>query len=400
MSMMITFLLLCSVVSICLYLVGVASALIHLRRRKRTYADLALPPISLLKPLKGLEENLEQCLRSFFEQDYPGEIEIVFASAQRDDPAMAVARRVAAAYPRVPARFVLSNESWGLNPKVSNLHGALSAARHDLVLQTDANVSASRDYVRRIVSELIGEHASLLSSVVSGVGERSVGAAMENLQLSAFVAPACCAALVVAGIPCVIGKSILFRQSELRALGGLELVKDSLAEDFLLGNHYVEQGKKVLLSATPIRNVNVAIGIERSLKRHARWLKMRVVINPFAFLGDLFANPIAIVGLSFAALDFRSEAGLALVGTVALKTLVDGLLASRVRGAPVKFVHALCVPLKDVLMLGVWLYAIFSRSVDWRGIRFRIGPGTQLLRDDGNLPVRVLRRLLSVEPTN
>jgi ceramide glucosyltransferase len=397
---MITLLLACSLFSLCFYFVGVTSAFIHLRRRKRAYADRVLPPLSLLKPVKGLEEHLESCLRSFFEQDYPGELEIVFASAQRDDPAMVVARRVAEDYPHVAVRFILTNENWGLNPKVSNMQGALAAARHDLVLQTDANVWAPRDYLRSIVSELIGEHASLLSSLVSGVGERSIGAAIENLQLSAFVAPACCAAFVVGGVPCVIGKSMLFRKSELRELGGLELVKDSLAEDFLLGRHYEARGKKVLLSATPIRNVNVDIPIERSLKRHARWLKMRAVIHPWAFSADLFANPICMVALTFAALDFQREVGLALLATVTLKTVTDGFMIAAIRGVRMRVGHVLCVPLKDVLMLSVWCYAIFSRSVDWRGIRFRIGAGTQLLPDEGNLPVRVLRRLLSVETTN
>jgi ceramide glucosyltransferase len=395
--MMEKLLLACSLFSIAFYLVGVSSAFIHMRRRKRRFDVCALPAISLLKPLKGLEENLEGCLRSFFEQDYPGPLEIVFASAQRDDPAMAVARKLATEYPKVTTRFVLTNESWGLNPKVSNLEGAREAARHDLVLQTDANVWAPRDYVRTIVSELEAEGASLLSSLVSGVGERSLGAAMENLQLSAFVAPACCAAFVVGGVPCVIGKSMLLRKSELRSLGGLELVKDSLAEDFLLGRHYVAQGKKVLLSATPIRNYNGAMPIERSLKRHARWLKMRAVIHPWAFVADLFANPIALVALTTVALDFRPELALALACTMAFKIIIDRILVGLVRGVAMHPLHALCVPLKDALMFAVWCYAIFSRSVEWRGIRFRMGSDSQLLPDEGNLPVRMLRRLLSAE---
>ncbi|MET0340699.1 MAG: glycosyltransferase [Polyangiales bacterium] len=378
-----------------LYVVGMVATLVHLRRRRRDHQVASLPPVSLLKPLKGLEEQLEGCLRSFFEQDYPGAREIVFASGDRDDPALAVARRVAQDYPAVCARFVVSNETWGRNPKVSNLQGALSAATHDLVLQTDANVWAPPDYLRRIVSELLAEDASLLSSLVSGTGERSIGAAMENLQLTAYVAPACCAALVVGGVPCVIGKSMLFRQSELRALGGLELVKDSLAEDFLLGEHYAARGKKVLLSATPIRNVNVDMPIERSLTRHARWLKMRMVIAPTSLLGDLFANPISLSTLTFVASGFDGDVGLALAGVATLKIICDSFLVRLVRGTPVRPVHALLVPVKDLMMLSVWCYALFSRSVEWRGIRFRIGPGTQLLRDEGALPVRMLRRLLA-----
>ncbi|MDB4974330.1 MAG: Ceramide glucosyltransferase [Myxococcaceae bacterium] len=394
--MIITALLVCTVFASCFYVSGIVSALLHVRSRARTLRT-SLPPLSLLKPVKGLEENLDACLRSFFEQSYPGPLELVFASGQRDDPAIAVARALAAEYPAVRTRFVLTNESWGLNPKVSNLQGALMAASHDLVLQTDANVWATPGYAHEIVSELLDEDAALLSSLVTGLGERSTGAAIENLQLTAYVAPACCAALKMGGVPCVIGKSMLFRKSELRALGGLELVKDSLAEDFLLGRHFVESGKKVLLSATPVRNLNVDMRVERSLKRHARWLKMRAVIHPVSFVADFLANPIALALLTFIASDYRPQLGFAALVIALIKTVTDGLMVRVIRGVPMRIQHVLLVPVKDLLMMAVWVYAIFSRSVEWRGIRFRIGSDSQLLPDEGNLPVRVLRRLLSVQ---
>jgi ceramide glucosyltransferase len=395
MSTLTTILLAASAISVTVYCLGVASALVHVRRRAHRREPDRFPAVSLLKPIKGLEENLETCLRSFFEQDYPGAIELVFASAYRDDPGMQVARRVAKDYPLVRARFVMTDENWGLNPKVSNLQGALAAAAHDLVLQTDANVFAPPSYLRDIVSELLYEDASLLSSLVCGIGERSIGAALENLQLTAYVAPGCCAALKLVNIPCVIGKSILVRKSELRALGGLSLVKDSLAEDFLLGRHFENNGRKVLLSATPILNVNVDIPVERSLARHARWFKMRAVIHTPGFTADFFANPIAVALLTLISASFERDLCFLFALLIAFKTVLDGVMVRVIRGVPMKAVHLAWVPVKDTLMFGVWLYAIFSRSVDWRGIRFRIGSDSQLLPDEGALPVRVLRRLLS-----
>jgi ceramide glucosyltransferase len=394
MTTLTSFLLASAALAICVHLGGVLSALLHLRRRNVALPSRELPPISLLKPVKGLEEDLEACLRSFFEQDYAGPLELVFASGSRDDPALVVARRIAADYPEVRARFVLSDENWGFNPKVSNLQGALSAASHDLVLQTDANVWAPRDYVRKIVTELLHEDASLLSSLVTGIGEQSPGAAMENLQLSAYVAPACCTALKVAGVPCVIGKSMLFRKSELKQLGGLELVKDSLAEDFLLGRHYAESGKKVVLSATPIRNVNVDMPIDRSLGRHARWLKMRAVIHVPAFIADFFCNPVALSLLAWLSSGCDGALLAVMCSIVLGKMAVDGLMVRLIRGTPMRLEHLLWAPVKDVLMFGVWTYAIFSRSIEWRGIRFRMGPDSQLMPDRGALPVRLLRRVL------
>jgi ceramide glucosyltransferase len=112
-------------------------------------------------------------------------------------------------------------------------------------------------------------------------------------------------------------------------------------------------------------------------------------------VGDLFSNPIALSVLAFASSGFREDLAALLLVACAAKVLTDSFLVKLIRGTPMRPVHLLLVPFKDVLMLSVWTYALFSRSVEWRGIRFRIGSGTQLLRDEGALPVRMLRRLLS-----
>src|SRR5690606_20502753 len=119
----------------------------------------------------------------------------------------------------------------------------------------------------RIVGELVAENGSLLSSMVVGVDERSPGAAMENLQLSAMIAPSTCFALRYFGVTCVIGKSMLFRRSDLEALGGLEPVKDVLAEDYLLGRAFEKSGRKVILSTTVAENVNRDTTVDRFMSR-------------------------------------------------------------------------------------------------------------------------------------
>jgi ceramide glucosyltransferase len=380
--------------SLVFYGLGIASTVRHLRPAPPHRAPEHWPPISLLKPIKGEEESLEQNLRSFFEQDYPAPFEIVFASTEADDPGMAVARRVAADYPHVATRFVRSDPHFGLNPKVANLAGALDAARHDMVLQSDANVRVHPDYTRRVVAELIAEDASLLTSLVVGVGEKSPGAAMENLQLSAFIAPAVCAALHVAGVSCVIGKSMLLRRSELAELGGLEQVRDILAEDFILGERYQAAGRRVVLSRTTVQNVNERIGLERFLSRHSRWLKMRVVIHLGAFVSDLFANPVTLATLALVTSGFQATWAMLLAALLIIKVTGDAFLMRLTRGRAMRPAFLLLSPIKDLLMGGVWVYSCFSRSVQWRGVKLRFGARSRLRQDDGALPVRMARRLL------
>jgi ceramide glucosyltransferase len=381
--------------AVCFFGVGAWAALRHTRKRIEILPDEALPPVSILKPLKGTEEALAANLGSFFQQDYP-RLEIVFATTSPDDPALEVARAVAAEHPQVPVRFVLSDEDYGLNPKVSNLDGALRAATHELVLQSDANVRAERGYLKKIVSELETEGGALLSSLVVGHGERSIGAAMENLQLSAMVAPSCCFALHFFGVPCVIGKSMLFRKRDVAAVGGLESVKDVLAEDYLLGMALQKAGRKVILSATTAENVNVDITVDRFFARHTRWLKMRAVIHPPAFLADLFANPVGLATTAVVTSGFDPRVLAAALVAVALKMATDRFVIGRTRGVAMAWRHLLAAPLKDLLLLAIFPYAAVSRSIEWRGVRLRMGWGTVLRRDDGSFPVRWSRRAREV----
>lgn len=338
----------------------------------------ALPALTVLKPIKGLEEELELNLRSFFEQAYPAPLQLVFSSTEPADPGIALARRVAADYPQVRVTFVLSDPTFGTNPKVANLAGALREAQHDLVLQSDANVRVRPDYLQEVVREFAERDASMLGSLIAGRGERSAGAALDNIQLTTFTTPGICLANELAGIPCVIGKAMLFRRSELAALGGLPLVKDVLAEDYLLGQIYTRAGKRVILSRLTVDNINCDGPVVRFMSRHARWLKMRVVLHLGGFIADLVSNATFFAFVAFVVSGFRP----AWLGWYALvvtyKMYMDQRMIVRLRGEPLRFAHALCLPLRDLILPCIWAYALCSRTTEWRGQRFRLSRGSLL----------------------
>jgi ceramide glucosyltransferase len=351
-----------------------------LRQIRSTPAEslVALEPLTVLKPIKGLEEELEQNLRSFFEQEYAAPLQFVFASTEAADPGIMLARRIARQYPAVATRFVQSDPTFGINPKVSNLAGALRAAAHDLVLQTDANVRARPGYLQSVVQEMQASGASMLGSLIAASGERSLGAVLDNIQINTFTTPGLCLADRFANIQCVLGKAMMFRRSELDALGGLANVKDVLAEDYVLGQIYVAAGKRVVLSRSRVENINVAAPVSRFLSRHARWLKMRVVVHLGGFVADLLANATFFAFLAFVASGFQPPLAAVYLGVVAYKIALDQRLIEQLRGDRLSFAHALCMPLRDLILPCIWLYAAFSRTTEWRGARFRLGRGSVL----------------------
>lgn len=379
--------------TVLMHLVGMWATWRRTARPRATAAAVPLPQLSLLKPIKGLEEDLEANLRSFLAQDYPAPLQVVFASTEPDDPGVAIARRVAAEYPHVETAFVRSPRGFGLNPKVGNMQGALAEAKHDHVLQSDANVRVHPGYLATMVREYLALDASLLGSLVVGAGEQSLGAAVENLQLTAFTSPGLCMADELAGIHCVLGKAMLFRRSELEALGGLARVKDVLAEDWVLAQIYEQEGKRVALSMTPVENVNVRSGLSRFLSRHARWLKMRAVVSAPGFAADLASNPtpFALAAWLTSAFDLRLFGVLACV--LAYKAFWDRQLLLRLRGHGMGVRQLLATPVRDLALAALWPYALFSRSIEWRGAELRLGAGSHLRLDTGTLPRRLLRRL-------
>lgn len=374
-----TVLLACAAVALVVHLLGMWSAWRHMSRPLSDAPDEAMPSLTLLKPLKGLEDELESNLRSFFEQQYPAPVQMVFASTEADDPALALAREVAGQYPEADVEFVVADPGFALNPKVCNLKAALDAARHDTIVQSDANVRMRPGFLRELMGEFVAEQASLQGCVVVGSGERSLGAALENLQLSAFIAPAMCTALVIGRTTLIVGKTEVYRRSEFEQLGGMEMVKDVLLEDYVLGETYRKAGKKLLLSRLATDNVNVTTSLGGFFSRHTRWLIMAAVVSKPALVGQLFSNPVALSLAAWAAggLDARLLAPPLLVAV--FKTAVDAWAVRLTRGHGMKPVHVLLSPVRDLLHIPIWFYSAFSRTTEWRGRRFRLGPDTRIL---------------------
>ncbi len=303
----------------------------------------------------------------------------MFCSNDRNDPGIKLARQVSASYAQVPCTFTVAAEGAAKNTKVEKLIGALAVAKYDLTLQTDANVRLSTTYLQNAVSEFFSSNADLLSSIVVGEGQRSIGAIFDASHLNTFIAPALCLANDVCHRACVMNKAILYRQSELDRLNAIHQIKDVFADDFILGRFYEQQGKRVVLSRTTlVENFNSNGPIKAFFARQSRWLKMNAVIDFPVFCLRVLTNPVALA--SFLCLIKPSLLTVLLLVTVILvKLTLDDLAFKRMGRPTIAFPGKLLSVFKDILIVFAGLYAAVSRTVLWRGVTFVIGKDSNIV---------------------
>lgn len=341
------------------------------KRLDRTY----LPPITIFKPLKGEDEGLAENLSTFFDLDYP-EYQLLFGVADADDPAIPIVERLIAAHPRHDAALIVGNPTFGLNPKVENLAAMEPHRKHPVLLISDSNVRVRPSYLRETVCYLSDSSIGLVSNLFAGVGERQLGATLENLQLNGFISGGVALANIL-GVTCVVGKSMLMHERCLAAIGGFAGVRNLLAEDQAIGLKVRRAGYRVAISHHVIENVNSDRGMRWFLNRHSRWYKIRRRMAGPAFLSEPLANLTAI-GLVWGLSGDSGVAWGGLLCLVGLGMVRDAVQTKLLRGTFPGLKPLLLAPLKDLTLLAVWLDALFNNRVNWRGHRFLIGKFTRL----------------------
>jgi len=312
-----------------------------------------LPPISILKPVKGADPGLFENLESFMDLDYPS-YEILICTADMDDPAVAIVQQLQAAYPKHPVRLVQSDPHFGFNPKVANLHPAWRLAAHDLVLVSDSNIRVDRDYLQQVLPHLTADTGTV-TAFIRCFGGHGLGGKLEECIWNSFYARWVNLAYAV-GLPIVVGKSLLFRQSLVEQFGGYSACIDCIGEDYKFGDEISKLGKHVELMNRPIPQFVGTKTFSDFWSRNYRWHFLQKNYEPILFLLTPLQYPVVLGALT------GTWAGW--FGTMIVWAILDRILLralkSEVSSAPIWLLGQFLSPV-------LWVQALCSNSVRWRG---------------------------------
>jgi len=359
------------------YMATQVTASLFFRSEQGQATNTNQPPVTMLKPIYGLERNLERNLRSALSQDYP-DYQVVMSVQRLDDPALPLLRRLEQEYGPERATVVAVQSEPVVNGKVQNLENGLSAARHDILVISDSDMFTPADYLARIAAPLCDADVGYVCTLYKGVDARSWYEQLELLTYNAEFIPSSVFAYRTGASGLCLGASVALRRTTLEAVGGLASLADYLVEDYELGRRILERGQRMVLLPYFV-DLTVDLDSAKSWWRHQiYWDQNTRAARPVGFAASVLTRAVPFA-LLYAALRLFDPLGLLiLLAAIAVRlgTAAGNALLLRDRAT----LRALwLLPLRDLAGLLFWVLAMGKRTFVWRGYEFELARGGRIV---------------------
>lgn len=325
------------------------------------------PPLSVLKPLAGVDLGLEENLRSFFTQDY-ADYEILCAVRGAEDPAVAIVQRLQTEFPRVPCRLIVTGEPPYPNAKVYSLDKMMAAAQNEILVMSDSDIRVKSSMLRVIAGEFADAKLGVATCPYRAVSGGSIWSRLEAAGMNTEFLGGVLVARMLEGMQFALGPTIAARKQALRDIGGFDVLKDYLAEDFVMGKFASDKGWRVILSSYVIEHRIGSESFRANATHRLRWFRSTRRSRPAGYVGQIFTNPVPLLMLLLAIAPA--------FWPVAIAALLARLLAAQATLAVLKAPWTPLILVQDLLSFLFWIAGFFGNTIHWRG-------RTYFLRKDG-----------------
>jgi len=356
------------------YLVAILAAIRFFRRERVKMLPEFFPPVSILKPVRGVDFASYENFASFCRQNYP-EYEILFCVNELTDPAVPVIQKVMADFPQRRIRILSGAPQFGTNRKVNNLVLLAKEAQHEILVQSDGDVRVGPNYLWEMAAPFRDPQVGVVSCFYRSIAQANLGAELEAVGAASDFFAGALVADWKEGITFALGASVATTKTWLARIGGYESFADRLADDYEIGNRAHRAGGKVLLSREIVWTMYPAQSLRGFWEHQVRWARTVRVVRPLSFFGLIVTHGLpwavlaALVAPSAAIAVFYLFAYLALRLAVAWVAGVWGVGDEVLR-------HKLwLVPFRDAIHFAVWLAGFTSNQVHWGGADYEIRDG-------------------------
>jgi ceramide glucosyltransferase len=332
------------------------------------------PPVSNLKPVRGLDPDAYENFASFCRQDYP-DYEVLFCVGEEDDPAIPVLEKLARDFPERRIRVLFSSGGAGSNDKVIKLARLVSEAQHEVVVISDSDVRVLPDYLRKVVAPLVDSKVGAVTCFYVAAEDKNFTESLQSIGMFSDFYVGVLVARQLDGVKFALGPTIATTRQRLAGFGGYEAIKNRPADDLLVGRLIAEQGYEVQLLPYTILTVADYGSMRDLFHKRLRWIVVMRHLRPWGHFGLIFT-----LGLPWClvAIAIQPTLGVALgyLGTyLALRFAMTWMVGIWGLKHDVIWKKLALIPVWDALAFGIWLTSFSRNSIRWRNVEYHIRDG-------------------------
>jgi ceramide glucosyltransferase len=355
------------------------------RRRQRALGTNFTPPISILIPVRGADEESYETFASFCRQDY-SEFQILFGCRDADDSAVPIIRKLQNEFPDSKIDLIISANEIGTNAKVSNLNNIYQHALHEYIFIVDSDIKVETDYLRRVVAPLQKSNVGMVTCLYRGARAKSFASLLENIGLSSTFGPEVMTSRMLEGVKFALGSTIALKRETLNKIGGFAAIADFLADDFWLGFLTAREGLEIIISDVVVDHVPKKETMISMLKHQLRWNKAVRLSRPKGYAGLILTYGIVTSFLLLMSLKFSSSALILFLSTIVVRLLTAVFGGVILMKDTTLLKNIWLLPIRDFIGFGVWLAGLFGNKVEWRGVKYSLTKDGKLILRRGATP--------------
>jgi ceramide glucosyltransferase len=359
------------------YATATLAAIRFFRRERSKSPPVFTPPVSLLKPVRGVDFGSYENFASFCIQNY-GSYEILFCVNEMSDAAVPVIEKVMKDFPECRIRILSHAPQVGTNRKVNNLALLTREAKHEILLQTDGDVRVGPNYVRELVAPFADPDIGVASCFYRGVAQNSFWAELEAVGTASDFFAGALVAEWKEGITFALGASVGTTKSWLEKIGGYEALANLLADDYELGNRVHRAGGKVVLCREPVWTMYPAQGAKAFWDHQVRWARTVRLCRPASFFGLLFTHGLPWTLLAAVVAPTTWMGAGYILAYLILRFLMAWVVGIWGVGDAVLRRRLWLVPVRDLVNFAVWIAGFTSNHVTWGGLEYVMKDGKMM----------------------